>query len=187
MPRIRHTLRFPSYRNLQIYHALAYQRRTQTALAQSLGISQRRVSQIGQQVRGWVDRILRPREFAGHDGLRFHLAIARERIRLRDAYEPLAAMFTGPDGFPRFLRRHVAVVNGESLSAVEVSGNPDFRLLSQPIDVASRQAELEAIANQGPLPELPGQVHRTTTHGHLPSTATVAPTNTQENRGLGVL
>jgi len=198
MSNIRHTLRFPSYRNLQIYHALACQSWTQTALAEELGISQRRVSQIGQQVRAWVDRILKPREFAGQEGLRFHLAIARERIRLRDAYEPLVEMFAGPDGFPRLLRRRLSVVGGEALQTVEVSDQPDFRLLNQAIDVASRQTQLEAIANRGPFADLPSQVRRTIVHQHAGSAQESACnadaahemnplTGCQQNHGGGVL
>ncbi len=182
MPRIRHTIRFPSYRNLQIYHALAFERRTQTALAQQLGVSQRRVSQIAQQVRAWVDASIRPRECHGNDGLRFHLAIARERIRLHDAYEPLAAMFTGPDGWPRYLRRRVAVINGEPLNTVEISENPDFRLLNQTIDVVGRQAELEAIANKGPFADLPSQLHQTVVH--RAGAADLEPHHKNHTRGV---
>jgi hypothetical protein len=160
----RTSLRFPSYRNLCIYHELAYERRTQTAVAVSLGLSQRRVSQIGQQVQAWVDSLVPPRHYLGKPGMRFHLAIAHERIRLRDAYEPLLGMFTGEDGDPRFLRRYVTVVNGEALNTVEVSEKPDFRLLNQAVNVQGRLTELEAIANRGPLADLPNQVQQTIVH-----------------------
>jgi len=170
MPR-RTSLRFPSYRNLCIYHELAYERRTQTKVAQTLGLSQRRVSQIGQQVLAWADSLVPPRHYLGQPGMRFHLAIAQERIRLLGAYEPLLGMFTGDDGDPRFLRRYVAVVNGEALNTIEVSEKPDFRLLNQAVNVAGRLAELEAIANRGPLADLPSQVHQTIVHRAAPAPA----------------
>lgn len=132
MPRTRHTLQFPSHRNLQIYHELVFNRRTQTALSASLHISQRRVSQIAQQVRAWVDRTILSRHFTGDDANRLHLAIAQERIRLQDAYEPLVASFTGPDGFPRYLRRYITVVNGQPLNTVEVSDKPNFHSSTRP-------------------------------------------------------
>src|SRR5688572_33398111 len=112
MPR-HNLLRYPSYRNLQIYHQLAYERRTQTALAKELRLSQRHVSQIAQQVQAWDDLQVPPRHYLGQDGLRFHLAIAHERIRLKEAYEPLVAMFTGEDGNPRYLRRYITVASGQ--------------------------------------------------------------------------
>lgn len=95
--RRRSVLRFPSYRNLAIYHQLAYKRRTQTAVAAQLGLSQRRVSQIGQQVQVWVDSLVRPRQYVGRPGMRFHLAVALERIRLQQAHGPLVELFTGAD------------------------------------------------------------------------------------------
>jgi hypothetical protein len=81
----RTNLRFPSYRNLCIYHELAFKRRSQAAVAAEVGLSQRCVSGIGMQVRAWVDSLVKPRHYIGQPGMRFHLAIAQERIRLRDA------------------------------------------------------------------------------------------------------
>src|SRR5438045_14247 len=110
--RRRNQLRSPSFRNLLVYHELAYERVTQVKLAAKLGLSQRRVSQIGQQVKIWVDSIVPPRQFMGQPGLRLHLAVANERVRLRDAYEPVLAMFAGADGEPRYLRKYIKVVGG---------------------------------------------------------------------------
>jgi hypothetical protein len=169
MPR-RNPLSFPSYQNLCIYHELAYLRRTQTAVAPRVGLSQRRVSEVAKQVRAWVDLLVKPRHYIAQPGMRFHLAIAQERIRLKDAYEPLIAMFTGDDGEPRYLRRYVAVVDGEALNTIEISEKPDFRLLNQALKVQTRLAELEAIANRGPFADLPSQVHQTIVHrAHGPS------------------
>jgi hypothetical protein len=208
MPR-RTSIRFPSFRNLQIYHELAYEKRTQTVLAQNLGLSQCRISQIARKVRAWVDQTLPPRHLKGDDGKRFHLAIARERVRLHDAYEPLVGMFTGPDGFPRYLRRQITVFDGQPMHTVEVSDKPDFRLLNQTVDVLGRMAELETIANRGPFANLPSQVNQTIVHhigqpAELPtantgqpiavenppksySNANIPSTNANENRGWGVL
>lgn len=163
MPR-RSPLRFPSYRNFCIYHELAFQRRSQAAVAAEVGLSQRSVSEVGKQVRAWVDLLVKPRHYVGQPGMRFHLAIAHERMRLKDAYEPLVGMFTGKDENPRYLRRYVTVVAGEALSTIEVSDRPDFRLLNQALDVQVRLAELEAVANLGPFADLPTQVHQTILH-----------------------
>jgi len=167
MPR-HNLLRFPSYKNLQIYHRFAYERRTQTALAKELGLSQRRVSQIAQQVKSLVDLQVPPRHYLGQDGLRFHLAIAHERLRLKESYEPLVAMFTGPDGDPCYLRRYITVVNGQPLHTVEVSEKPDLRLLNQATSVVGRLAQLEAIAKVGPFAGLPDQIDQTITHSFQP-------------------
>jgi hypothetical protein len=156
--------RFPSYRNLLIYHELACQRRTQTAVADQFGVSQRRVSAIAEKVRDWVDGVVPPRQFRGEVGNRFHLAVARERIRLQSAYDPLLTMFTGDDGQPRYVRQYVAVVGGEALNTVEVSEKTDFRLLNQAVDVLGRLAELEAIAFLGPYADLPHNCHQTIVH-----------------------
>ena len=190
-----HPLRFPSLRNLLIYHELTYENVTQVKLAARLGVSQRRVSQVGQQVRAWVDSIVPPRQFMEQPGLRLHLAVANERVRLRDAYEPLIGMFTGTDGEPRYLRKYIKVVAGEAVSTVEIYEKPDHRLMGQAVNVAGRLAELEAIANRGPFANLPNEVHETITHrlvsasGLLagspssasPDTDSPATTNTTEN------
>jgi hypothetical protein len=189
MPRFRHTLRFPSYRNLLIYHELACERLTQTALAKRLGLSQERVSQIARQVKAWVDRTVRPRQLRSDEGGRFHLAIAYERLRLRDAYAPLVSMFTGSDGLPRYLRRHITVLDGQPLNTVEVSEKQDFRLLNQAVDVMGRQAELESIANRGPFAELIDDVHQTIVHRfeptYGPTTDEASCMNANENREGG--
>jgi hypothetical protein len=166
MPRRRRHRRFPSYRNLQIYHDLAYERRTQMAVAAEFGLSQRRVSQIGQQVLAWVDRLVAPRHFLGQPGLRFHLALAQERLRLHETYDPLLQMFLGDDGQPRYLKRYVTVVNGEPLNTVEISERHDFRLLDQAADIQGRLVELEAVANRGPFADVLSQVHQTIIHRH---------------------
>jgi len=173
MPR-RTSIRFPSFRNLQIYHELAYEKKTQTALAEKLGLTQCRISQIARKVRAWVDQTLPPRHFKGHDGQRFHLAIARERVRLHDAYEPLIGMFTGPDGFPRYLRRQITVVDGQPMHSVEVSDKPDYRLLNQTVNVLGRLAELEQIASLGPFADVPSQVSQANIRHVSPLTTTTA-------------
>jgi hypothetical protein len=182
----RRFLHFPTYRNLQLYHEFVTERRTQVALAQRWRISQCRVSQITRRVKNWVDGLVPPRRFAGEPDKRFHLAVALERIRLREAYDPLVEMFTGPDGQPRLVRKSVTVVGGEARRSVEISEQTDFRLLSQAVDVQGRLAELEAIANLGPLADLPNQIHQTTVHRVVPAekpagqTASMPGSNTTE-------
>jgi len=168
MPR-RHSLRYPSFRNLRLYHEVAYQRRTQADVAREYGMSQRRVSQIGQQIRAWIDAFVPKRHFAADDGRRLHLAIVHERLRLQDAYEPILAMFTGDDGDPRFVRSYVVVVDGEVLPTLEVSDKPDFRLLSKAADVQNRLAQLEAIARLGPFYDLPSEYRQFIMHTYHPS------------------
>jgi hypothetical protein len=128
----RRFLHFPTYRNLQLYHEFVTERRTQVALAQRWRISQCRVSQITRRVKNWVDGLVPPRRFAGEPDKRFHLAVALERIRLREAYDPLVEMFTGPDGQPRLVRKSVTVVGGEARRTVEISEQTDFRLPARP-------------------------------------------------------
>src|SRR2546425_10532813 len=41
------------------------------------------------QVKAWVDQTVWPRHFKGNHAKRFHLAIAQERMRLHDAFDPL--------------------------------------------------------------------------------------------------
>src|SRR5262245_41913551 len=94
MSEIKRRRREPSYRNLQIYHEVAYRRRTQTAVAPQIGVSQRRISGICTQVRAWVDRILPGKILFGNEGRRFHLAIAHERMRLQQALDPVTAVIT---------------------------------------------------------------------------------------------
>src|SRR5258708_4541889 len=103
MPR-RTELNFPSYRNLLIYHEVTYSGRTQADVAAASGVSQVYVSKVCQQVNLWVDSLVEPRHYRRQPGKRLHLAVARERIRLCDAYEPVVAMFTGSGGDPRYLR-----------------------------------------------------------------------------------
>src|SRR6187200_592273 len=114
-PRIRKPRRNapPTYRNLQIYHALAFERRTQTAVATMFGLAQCRVSQIARSVRAWVDRILPARHCKNNPGARFHIAIARERLRLQAAHDPLIEFFTIGDETPRYLRRYVTIIDGQ--------------------------------------------------------------------------
>jgi hypothetical protein len=164
MSEIKRRRREPSYRNLQIYHEVAYLRRTQTAVAPEIGVSQRRISEICRQVRRWVDRIVPPEDFFTEEGQRLHLAIAHERIRLRQALVPLAGMFTTEDGEPRYLRRYIALVDGEPLHTIEVSEQPDFHLLDQAARASVRLAELEAIAHRGPFADLPDGVQQTIVH-----------------------
>src|SRR4051794_4680605 len=166
MPR-RTELNFPSYRNLLIYHEVAYSSRTQADVATSVGVSQVYVSKVCRQVKLWVDSLVEPRYYRRQPGNRFHLAIARERIRLIDAYEPVVAMFTGAGGDPRYLRRYIAVVNGQPLQTVEISEKPDFRLLNKAVDVAGRLAQLEAIAKLGPFAEIPNHVQQTIVHQYV--------------------
>jgi hypothetical protein len=154
------------------------------AVAAAFGVSQHRVSEIGQKVRAWVDCLVPPRHFADQPGMRLHLAIANERIRLKDAYEPLVGMFTGCDGEPRYVRRYITVVNGEALNTVEVSEKPNFRLLNQAVDVQGRLAQLEAIAHLGPFADLPNQVHQTILHrvvGQASGLPDSTPSETDEN------
>src|SRR5262245_20540237 len=162
MPRRRCLRRFPSFRNLQVYHEVAYERRTQTAVAAELGLSQVRVSQICRQTQAWVDCLVLASRFTGKPGLRFHLALAQERVRLRDDYGPLLEMFLEDDGQPRYLKRSVTVVNGEPMQTVEVTEQHNYRLLHQAADVQGRLAELEAIAKRGPFANVPNQVKQTT-------------------------
>src|SRR5688572_23748708 len=126
MPRRRRTLRFPSYRNLQTYHQLAWHRRSQAAVATELGISQVRVSQIGRQVQTWVDGLVDPKHFLAEPGKRFHLAVAHERIRLHEAYDPLLGLLDAEREDPLYLRRYIAVVNGVPLNTLEISEKPDL-------------------------------------------------------------
>ncbi len=161
MPRLRRIRRVPSFRNLQVYHQVAYEGRTQTAVAAKLGLSQRRVSSIALQVRRWVDGLIRPSEFLGKPGMRFHLALFKERLRLHEAYNPLLQMFVGDDEQPRFLKRRVTVVEGQPLLTVEITEQHDHRLLNQAVDVQGRLAELEAVANLGPFADLAAQARQT--------------------------
>jgi hypothetical protein len=104
-------------------------------------------------------------------------------------------MFTSEDGDPRYLRRYVTVVNGEALNTIEVSEKPDFRLLNQAVNVQGRLAELEAIANRGPLADLPSQVHQTIVHradpvnrradAACPSNLSESPSSTVSNDSIG--
>jgi hypothetical protein len=169
MPRRCNPLRFPSYRNLQLYHQWVDERRSQAAIAAEQHLSQRRVSQIAQQVRGWVDRLVPPKHYLGDEAKRFHLAIAQERIRLHQAYDPLLAMFLGEEGQPRYLRRSLAVVGGQPLHTVEISELPNVRLLDQAASVQGRLAQLEAVANLGPFADLPLEVHQTIIHRAAPA------------------
>jgi len=164
MPRRENPLRVPSYRNFQIYHELAYERRTQVAIAAEGKLSQCRVSQICRKVEAWVNALLPSRFFRDESGKRFHLAIANERIRLHDSYDPLLGQFLSDDGLPRYLRRYVTVVNGQPLNTIEISEKPDFRLFSQALNVQARLAELEAIANRGPFADLPGEYQQSIVH-----------------------
>src|SRR4051812_39437289 len=109
MPR-RTELNFPSYRSLLICHEVAYGGRTKADVAAASGFSQVYVSKVCKQVKLWVDSLVEPRHYRRQPGKRLHLAIARERIRISDAYEPVVAMFTGSGGDPRYLRRYIAVV-----------------------------------------------------------------------------
>jgi hypothetical protein len=204
MPRRRSLRRFPSYRNLWAYHEVAYHRRSQAAVAAERGISQVRVSQICRQTQAWVDCLVPPRHYLGQPGLRLHLAIAHERVRLKEDYGPLLELFLGDAGEPRYLKRSVTVVGGEALQTVEVTEVPDYRLLNQAVDIQARLAELEAIANLGPFADVPGQIRQTTVHRYcddgvksadsaapkaskLTSNAHVRPFNPAENRSRGVL
>lgn len=175
----------PSYRNLQIYHELAYEGRRQIDVAAMFDLAQCRVSQIARSVRAWVDRIL-PIRHCKHDlGARFHIAIARERLRLHAAHDPLIELFTTGDEFPRYLRRYVAIVDGLPVETVEITEQPNFRLLNEALNANTRLAELEAIANRGPYADLATQSHQTVIR-RLSST-TANPTNASENCGRGVL
>jgi hypothetical protein len=164
MPRQRNLRRFPSYRNLQVYHEVAYERRSQAVVGKMFAISQERVSRISRQVRDWVDATVPPRAFIGQAGLRLHLAVARERVRLHDAHDPLLELILGEDEQPRFIRRRVTVVGGEALQTVEISELPNYRLWRQAGEVQARLAELEAVANRGPLADAPDRVLQTTIH-----------------------
>jgi hypothetical protein len=83
----------PTARNLLVYHKLAYEKRKQIDLAKDFRLSQGRISQIARQAKTWINSILSPRFFKREPGLRFHMALAHERIRLSEAYEPLVATF----------------------------------------------------------------------------------------------
>jgi len=199
----RHHPQPPSYRNLQIYHELAYHNRSQTAVAPRYRVSQVRVSQIARQVQAWVDRILPARYAPGRPGFRFHLAIAHERIRLLEAHEPVLGMLTGPDGKERFVRRRMTMVDGHPMRTIEVSQTPSASLLSQALDVTEHLAVLEAIANLGPFADLPREYLETSLLEELavspdaslrpsePSNATEntskPPSNDARNQRRGVL
>ena len=200
MPRRRCLRRFPSFRNLQVYHEVAFQRRTQTAVAPEFKVSQVRISQICRQTQAWVDCLVPARFYLGQPGLRFHLAVAHERLRLQQEYGPLLEMFLGDDGQPRFLKRSITVVSGEPLHTVEVTEQHNFRLLNQAADVQGRLVELEAIANRGPFADVPAQIKQTIVRRYGPrsdktsaspaeplSNCSVDPSNPLENRGGGVL
>jgi len=164
MPRLLRKRPVPSGRNLLMYHELAYNSRTQAAVAAHFRISQRRVCEIGGKVRSWVDCVVPRRHFRSEPGLRLHLAIAMERQRLQDAYDPLIGLFTGDDDEPRFVRRYVAVVAGRPLNTVEVSDKPDIGLLNQAADVQAVLSYLEFVANLGPFADVPCQVTQQIVH-----------------------
>lgn len=178
MPRHINRLRHPSYRNLQVYHELAYRRKTQVAVAKAFGLSQCRVSQIGRKVQAWVDSVVPPHHARRQPGLRLHIAIAQERIRLHDAYEPVLGMLLGSDGQPRYLRRKVAVLSSGAVSTIEISNNPDFRLFGEAVDIQARLAQLEAIANLGPFADLPRQVKESMACRDVPDISDAAPAST---------
>src|SRR5262245_18651298 len=91
------TTRPPTVRNLELYHEIVSEHKTQAQIAAEFEISQPRVAAVHRKVQRWVeDRVAQPIEHAKNQlppgalqldpGEKLHLAIALRRARLQDTY-----------------------------------------------------------------------------------------------------
>lgn len=184
----------PPLRNLLIYHELVYENLRQVEVAERYQIAQCRVSQIGRRVALWVEEVLSGERKSRRDaaGLRLHLAIAKERIRLHEAHDPLLQLCGGdedPEGV-RYIRRSVNLVGGQPVTTVEIFDGPDAKLFEQALHVSQRLVELEEVANRGPLADLPARYFEQKQRfqsGEPASNTSKTTSNAPEILGRGVL
>jgi hypothetical protein len=156
-------------RNLVLYHEWAFSRRRQVDLAREFRLGQGRVSQIARQVAQWVDQIVQPRHFRRQPGMRMHLAVVRELLRLRTDHAPLLQLLDEGKTAEHYVRRYVAVVDGRPIQTLEITDRPSWKMFNQAIDVAGELAELEAVTNLGPFANVLDQVQQTIQHESEPA------------------
>jgi hypothetical protein len=157
----------PSFRELDIFRRVVADKQTQLQVAAALKITQGRVSRAVATVRQWVDCTAGSRPFRTRPDLRFYLALCKERLRLRDEYDPFFKLLDEPSDRRYFVHRAVAVVHGKP-KIVAVRTPPTFRDLNRLLDVIERLLELERLGENGPFADFTSELNLHLPGSHAP-------------------
>jgi len=139
----------PSGRNLELYHELVCEERSQGEVARRFGVSQPRVARIRRDVAAWVESCCPPHSVPLSPGQRLHLTIATRRQRLLTAYGDYLEQFGGQRG-----------IEGVShLLAAAAAGLVELRprrrdMMQAAVAMARELAGLTRAALRGPLARL---------------------------------
>ena len=154
--------RQPSRRNLELYHELVCVGRLQAEVASRFRLSQPRVAKIRGQVAEWVAetlpaefaraiaaaiQIARPRAKLPEAGLHLHGAIALRRMQLQQAYGPFLDRFMDESA------GLLAAIKAGALRRDEMDLLDDLN--DSAISMAREMEDLAAVAERGPLRDLP--------------------------------
>lgn len=105
-------LKIPACRNLDIYRLVTVRHWKQLDVAASFDVTPVRICQIVARVHAWVNQSIPDWFLEGHPELRFHAALAYERIRaLESETEPEYLMLIGP-GWTYVRENRVATMSG---------------------------------------------------------------------------
>ena len=170
--------RQPSPRNLELYHELIFNRRTQSAVAAQFGVSQPRVALIRRQVAEWIDRFTSPimlpvpRSMPANKrrtllGYQLHLAIAVHRHDRQLAYGEYLDHWGG-QALVLELAPLLDAWEAGTVSAKIVAGLPPREYLKIAVRMARELETLARIASQGPFFDLPDQIHAFKCQAALP-------------------
>lgn len=109
-------LKIPACRNLDIYRLVIVRHWKQLDVAASFNVTPVRICQIVARVHAWVNQSIPDWFLEGHPELRFHAALAYERIRaLESEKEPEYLMLIGP-GWTYVRENRVASISGRQPS-----------------------------------------------------------------------
>jgi hypothetical protein len=177
------TKRPPTVRNLELYHEIVCEHKTQAEIAAEFEISQPRVAAVQRKVHRWVEQLVSQAMEQSQSKLpagklrldaaqKLHLAIAIHRIQLNAAYGNFLACFGGSTvaiAFVPILTLWDAGEIPDPISALL----PPREVVRTAIRMAGELDDLACLAERCPLSNLPDEFLRT--HAHT-TQSTSSPT-----------
>jgi hypothetical protein len=175
------TRRPPIVRNLELYHELVCEKKTQAQIAAELDISQPRVAAVCRIVKRWVESVvshamelakpqLPPARLRLDDGQKLHMAIALRRLQLQVEYGEFLDRFGGTEvatAFIPLLRLWDRGAIPEALTALL----PPRDIIRSAIQITGELVDLACLAERGPYFQLPDELLSAEAHPNQPPAA----------------
>jgi hypothetical protein len=175
----------PIIRNLEIYHQIVCENKTQAQIAAEFGISQPRVAAVRQIVHRWVEATVSPgielaqsqpaaAKLRFDSGQKLHLAITLRRLEMNQACGKFLDGFGGSEvaiAFIPLLRLWDHGAIPQTLTALL----PARETIRSAIRIAGELDDLARLAERGPYPHLHDELLRAQGHPSQPSQPSSAP------------